>query len=55
MKKYKFWIETGVVGADFYEINEVEDNVTEETLEEYMQNFLHNQISYGYYEVEDEE
>lgn len=30
MKKYKFWIETGVVGADFYEINEVLLDVIEE-------------------------
>jgi len=54
MKKYKFYIETGYAGCNYEEILELDDDITEKSLEEIVNDFLINHIDYGYYEVSDE-
>lgn len=51
--KVTFWIETGFNGADYLETMDLPDNCTEETLEEYMTNYVSNHIQYGYYKEEE--
>lgn len=48
MKKIKLWVETGFVGATHEEIIEVDDDTTEEEIDEIALEFLHNCIEYGW-------
>lgn len=50
MKKIRLWIETGYVGADYDEIIEVPDDVSEEELWEYAEEYVWENISYGWTE-----
>ncbi len=54
MKKIKFVIETGFVGCDIEDVAEFNDDVTEEELDEYLDD-LKNNIVGTYYEIDDDE
>ncbi len=53
MRKIKLWIETGIVGGDFETIIEVDDDATEEEIEEEASLFLAEHISYGWDEIDE--
>lgn len=55
MRKFKFYAGLGYVGADHEEIVEIEDDCTEEELEEIFEGWLSNYLDAGYDEIEDEE
>nr|DAK00226.1 MAG TPA: hypothetical protein [Bacteriophage sp.] len=52
MRKIKLWIETGYVGCDYEDEIEVEDDVTDEKLDEEARIFLFNNIEFGWSEEE---
>ena len=53
MRKIKLWVETGYVGANYEEIIEVDDDATDEEIDEEARMFLFDNISYGYQEVDE--
>jgi len=53
MRKVKLWIDTGYVGANYEEVIEVEDDCSEEELEEIAKDYLYNYIYFGWYEVDE--
>ena len=53
MRKIKLWVKTGFVGADYEEIIEVDDDATDEEIDEEARMFLFDNISYGYQEVDE--
>ena len=53
MRKIKLWVETGYVGANYEEIIEVDDDATDEEIDEEARRFLFDNISYGYQEVDE--
>lgn len=55
MKKIKLFVDTGWAGCDHEEIVEVNDNITEEELDEMAEDFRSECISYGWCEVEEGE
>ena len=50
--KVTFYIETGFAGCNYEETFDVADDATEKDLENMMQDFLSNNIDYGYYRTE---
>ena len=52
MRKIKLWIETGFVNCDYEKIIKVDDDATEEEIEEEARLFLAEHISYGWDEVD---
>lgn len=54
MRKFKVTIETGVVGGDFEEMFEVEDDATDEEIAAEAKDIFMNQCNYGYREITDE-
>ena len=55
MRKVKLYVETGFVSCKHEEVVEVEDDITDEELDEMVQDFKNDCISCGWYDVEDEE
>lgn len=53
MRKIKVYVNTGFVNAKHEETFEVEDDTTDEELDEMVEDFLNNCIEYGYYEVDE--
>ena len=53
MKKIKLWIDTGYVGADYEDIIEVDDDITDDELRDYVEDFVCNYISSGWEEIEE--
>ncbi|HDE1046071.1 TPA: hypothetical protein PCB23_002267 [Klebsiella pneumoniae] len=51
MRKFKVTIETGLVGGNFEEIFEVEDDATDEEIAEEAKDIFLNQCNYGYSEI----
>lgn len=54
MKKVHFRINTGYAGAKYDEVEEFDDNVSEEELDEYLEDFVSNNIELSWW-FEDEE
>lgn len=48
MRRIKLWVETG-----YEEIIEVDDDATDEEIDEEARMFLFDNISYGWYEVDE--
>ena len=53
MRKIKLWVETGYVNANHEVIIEVEDDITDEELDEDAKEYMLDRISYGWYEMEE--
>ena len=53
--KVCFWINTGFDGANYEECIELDDNSKEEDLDFAMQEYLRDNIAYGYYIEEGED
>lgn len=51
MRKFKVTIETGIVGCNFEEIFEVEDDATDEEIAAEAKDIFLNQCNYGYSEI----
>lgn len=51
MRKFKVTIETGLVGGNFEEIFEVEDDATDEEIAAEAKDIFLNQCNYGYSEI----
>lgn len=51
MRKIKLWVKTGFVGADYEEIIEVDDDATDEEIDEEARMFLFDNISYGWHGI----
>lgn len=51
MRKFKVTIETGIVGGNFEEIFEVEDDATDEDIAAEAKDIFLNQCNYGYSEI----
>ena len=54
MKKVHFHINTVYAGAEYDEVEEFDDNVSEEELDEYLEDFVSNNIESSWW-FEDEE
>lgn len=52
MKKYRFYLDIGYVGANHQAEIEVEDDCTEEELEDMFQGWMYNYLDAGYEEIE---
>lgn len=52
MRKIKLWIETGYASCDYDTIIEVDDDATEEEIDEEAYIFLFDKISYGWSELD---
>ncbi|WP_184547428.1 hypothetical protein [Klebsiella pneumoniae] len=55
MRKFKVTIETGIVGGNFEEIFEVEDDATDEEIAAETKDIFLNQCNYGYHEITGED
>lgn len=55
MRKIKLWVETGIVGGEHEDIIEVEDDTTEEELNEMALEFMWGYVQYGWSEAEEED
>lgn len=52
MRKIKLWVETGFVNAEHTDFIEVEDDTTEEELNELAEQFMRESIECGWSEEE---
>lgn len=52
-KKLKLYVSTGKAGSEVEDVIEIEDNTTEEEIEEIAKDWLFNTIDWGY--LEDDE
>ena len=53
VKKVQFYLGIGYPGADHKEIVEFEDNVTDEEIDEYLNEWASNYIDYGWNILDD--
>lgn len=51
MRKFKVTIENGIVGGNFEEVFEVEDDATDEEIAEEAKDIFLSQCNYGYSEI----
>lgn len=51
MREIKLWVETGYYSTCHEEIIEVDDDCTNEELDEFAKEFIHEVISYGWEEL----
>lgn len=50
MKKIRMFLNTGFVGCKRSEVVEFEDEATEEEIDEYCKEWMHEHIEYGWHE-----
>ncbi|EIS7448080.1 hypothetical protein GHU73_12165 [Citrobacter werkmanii] len=55
MRRFKVTIETGIVGGNFEEEFEVEDDATDEEIAAEAKDIFMNQCNYGFSEITDED